>query len=117
MTDDSSYGEGIRFLAAVSGESPQAIASDRAALGRGLAAFGREALSLVRDSASGDPEVREAAQRRWEELRALLPEEEATVEDEPRQEAGMSAEGRERLRGVLSRIVDSLEDLERRTRR
>ena len=75
----------------------------------GLLALGSEAGSLIRGYASEDPAVREAAYRRWAELDAMLPKAEPPVSE---REAGLSQANRERLRVGLSKIVETLQDIE-----
>jgi hypothetical protein len=102
--------DGTRLLATLTGRSAQRMAGDRAEILRGLMDLGREAAALVRGYASEDPAVREAAHRRWAQLDAMLPVDEARAR---RAGGGLSKEDRVRVRTALTQIVESLEEWHR----
>lgn len=101
--------EGIDVLAQLTGRDAAQMRADRRKLAGGLLALGSEAGSLIRGYASEDPAVREAAYRRWAELDAMLPKAEPPGSE---REAGLSQTNRERLRVGLSKIVETLQDIE-----
>jgi hypothetical protein len=100
---------GIALLAALTGHSEQTMRRDGRALCAGLLELAHEATGLLRGYASDDPAVREAAYRRWAELDAMLPKAEPPGSE---REAGLSQTNRERLRVGLSKIVETLQDIE-----
>jgi hypothetical protein len=88
---------------------------DPKALGRGLLAFGGEAMSLVRGYASDDPAVREAAERKWARINEQLPK--PTEADRPGSpSSGLSQADRDRLEASLRKVVAALEDAAREAR-
>ncbi len=102
---------GIDLLAALTDRSAAEMRSDRRALGRGLFALGDIAVSLLRGYVSEDPPVRRAAEERWAELNALLPP------PEPARPVRFALDPveRERLHSALTRVVATLQDIERET--
>lgn len=114
MGDKTSPG-GIDLLAEVVGIPASAMREDPKALGRGLLAFGGEAMSLLRGYASDDPAVREAAERKWPKLNAkLTPPAELDRRGSPG--LGLSQADRERLQASLKKVVAALEDATREAR-
>ena len=112
----TAIGPGVRLLASVTGRAAEPMAGDPTALGRGLLAFGAEAMSLLRGYVSDDPAVREAAERRWAELAAMLPPPAEPGGPRPSSSAGLSEADGERLRRGLSKVVATLEDAARSER-
>ncbi len=110
---------GVELLARITGQNEDEMRQDGKALGRGLLAFGVEAMALVRDYASDDPAVRDAAKRRWAELNAMLPQDGAPGDSAPHEDAardpgsapgGLSTDDRARLNRALTKLVGVLED-------
>ena len=108
-SNDAHVGDGIRLLARVTGRSEEKMAADRGELAGGLHALGSLAMGLLRDYASEDPAIREAAYRRWAELDAMLPKPDPHA---PRKPSGLSEAEREGLHAALARVVDALRQVE-----
>jgi len=67
----TSYGPGVSLLASLTGRDAEAVATDAGVALRAVGELVREAARLAVDVSSPDPLVREAAERRAAEIKAL----------------------------------------------